>query len=244
LRPTKGADDPVAAPWRSCLFLAIWIAAPVSVFLVKADTFWATRYVAVIWPAFALALCALLGRLPTAPVRAYAVVLLLAVNVAQCVARLVLVTEPPIDWMVADLRTSQTSGGRRTLAVFPDAPPHSYGYTGGTLDGHVGKYYYAIAAGPIFTPRESYDLPLSARVDFPTASEFSPIFAQVRDDPALRSLIVWEQLPPNAPLATPDTTAERLGPGWRLSDERTFEIWQQWVWSHEYSLRRRQYTRE
>lgn len=68
---------------------------------------WMPRYLGFVWPAFAIALCVLLMRLPARPLRAAALGLLVAVNLAQFSARVWGGSEPPTDRLTADIAAAQ-----------------------------------------------------------------------------------------------------------------------------------------
>ncbi|MCS7033006.1 MAG: hypothetical protein NZ561_03315 [Phycisphaerae bacterium] len=68
---------------------------------------WMPRYLGVLWPAFAIALCALILRLPTRPLRGGVIALLLAVNVVQFAVRVWGGSEPPTDRIARDIIHSQ-----------------------------------------------------------------------------------------------------------------------------------------
>src|SRR5262249_27349789 len=54
----------------------------------KWSSIWQPRYLGMLWPAVAIAACAVLMRLPTRPLRWSAIGLLLAMNIAQATARI------------------------------------------------------------------------------------------------------------------------------------------------------------
>lgn len=68
---------------------------------------WMPRYLGFVWPAFAIALCVLLMRLPTRPLRAAAVTLLVGVNLVQFSFRVWGGSEPPTDRLTADIAHAQ-----------------------------------------------------------------------------------------------------------------------------------------
>jgi hypothetical protein len=89
---------------------------------------WIPRYIAVVWPAFAIALAALYTRLPTRAFQWLAIGLYLAINLQVASIRIFGDTEPPIDRIVADLLNSDVtrfeSLDSTALAVANEDPTH------------------------------------------------------------------------------------------------------------------------
>src|SRR5436305_10997237 len=100
------------------------------------------RYIAFGWPAFAIAICALIMRLPTRPVRWLAIVLLLGVNLAQAWGRMFAGSEPPIDHIMHDLWAAQESND--TVRTYVQPGGSSNHPAGGNIQNNPGRYYLPI----------------------------------------------------------------------------------------------------
>ena len=103
---------------------------------------WMPRYVAIVFPAFAIAVAALLMRLPTRPLRGLAVAVLLGANLTNAFARMHCGSEPPVDRMAADIAAAETRGPIRT---FIDEPYYGAHPGTGTLYTAQGRYYLCMA---------------------------------------------------------------------------------------------------
>jgi 4-amino-4-deoxy-L-arabinose transferase-like glycosyltransferase len=233
-----------AGPRRSMVHgrpVAIWLIMPLIAFAIAGPRLWVARYLAVVWPAFAIVLCAGLLRLPWTALRIYAISLLLAVNLANSIAMITARSEPPVDLMIADLVASNESGGR-TAAWFapPDAIAVSYSHGGGTIYNHVGKYYYSITGDRVIDPDTFYRFPLSAIVPIRGGAEPGPISAAARADSKLRRLIVWDQVEAPSP-GKPLT--ERLADDWQLVRDDRFAVRSVFTWARLYTARRREWAR-
>ena len=68
---------------------------------------WMPRYLGFVWPAFAIALCVLLLRLPTRPIRWGAIAVLIGVNLVQFSVRVWGGSEPRTDLLTADIARTQ-----------------------------------------------------------------------------------------------------------------------------------------
>jgi 4-amino-4-deoxy-L-arabinose transferase-like glycosyltransferase len=239
LRKRSGRAAPDTAPdiWP----LAAWLIVPLIAFGIAGDRLWVPRYLAIVWPAFALAVCPNLARLPWPPLRTYAFTVLFGVNLALAVCLVVVPTEPPVDRMIDDLLAADADPARATAAFFPspDAAFSSFGHGGGSVHNHVGKYYFALKSRPI-APDSFYNLALGSITRIRSAAGPGPIAAAVRAQPVLRRLIVWDQLEATAP-GRP--LAEQLAGRWRLVREDRFTVRYLFTWSTMYTARRREWQR-
>jgi hypothetical protein len=106
-----------STPWRRVAALAQFLAVAAivlglcalleSMFTDDPDrSWWLPRYMGVIWPAFAIGLCALLARLPSRALRWTAFGILLGVNLSHAGERILDGTEMPIDRLARDLVNS------------------------------------------------------------------------------------------------------------------------------------------
>ncbi len=168
---------------------------------------WMPRYLGAIWPAFAIAICALLMRLPTRILRVVAVCLLIGVNVAQACGRMFAGTEPPVDIMIAEVFASQepgTLGGpatRSNFRTYIEKPTIVSTHPAGTWVDLTGpnpasKYYAALIRGKAFDPQVWRNIPLASYVAN-IYSDTSPrtISAHVKQYPYLEHITVWDRFP-------------------------------------------------
>jgi 4-amino-4-deoxy-L-arabinose transferase-like glycosyltransferase len=219
--------------WGAFVVLT-WVALPLAGFLVVRGWLWSARYLAVLWPAFAIGVCWLLLQIPWSAVRCYAVGLLLALNLANTVARVALQTEPPVRRMAADL--SRDLDDPATAAYFWPFEP-SYGPGGGSIQNHTGKYYLSLRRGVFLTPREFYRLPLDSYLPVRTGFGASQIAAELRVETGVTRLIVWER-------GTGDEgLGQRLGQIWRIVGDERFHVRHSWTWSELRGVRRREFVR-
>jgi 4-amino-4-deoxy-L-arabinose transferase-like glycosyltransferase len=229
---------------------------------------WVTRYMAVVWPALAIAACALLLRLPGWPLRAAAIALLLGVNLVNGLARFVVRTEAPLARMAADVVAAQNvNGPRRTLVS-----PVNGGIFSGTILEPAGRYYLSQAAGMRVRPREFLVDNFNFRADeFLAASKIriqsggSPaqLRALAEADPHVRQIVVWQRstAPPTRGetdelmelLRAPpprgggagdgDATLAALGAGWQRASDEVFPVYSNFTWAFRHRWTRREYVR-
>ena len=168
---------------------------------------WMPRYLGAIWPAFAIAICALLMRLPTRILRVVAVCLLIGVNIAQACGRMFAGTEPPVDKMIAEVFASQepgTPGGPKTRSNFRtyiEKTPIKSTHPAGTwvdLDGAnpASKYYAALIRGKAFDPQVWRNIPLASYVaNIWSDTTARSIAADIKRYPYLEHITVWDRFP-------------------------------------------------
>lgn len=198
---------------------------------------WVPRYLGIVWPAFAIVLCSLLLRLPGRALPIATAGLLLLANVAVSVASVAVATEPPVDRMVSDLRTTDAA-----VRVYLPANPISFPASGGgTVPNGVGRYYLSIARGNPFGPRGFDDVPITDFVPVHYADDPLTIIADLQADPAVRRVIVWESLPSN--VDNNDALLGLLGPGWRRVADELIPVRYHWNWSMLYACGRREYVK-
>jgi hypothetical protein len=201
---------------------------------------WVPRYLGVVWPAVALAVAALLMRLPTRPLRWAAVAFVLAVNLGQFGYRVLGDVEPRVDLITRDIWAAQDTGGPVRTYVRPI--PANYGPSGGGISNFVGRYYLSLARGQHFTPwtmrfsrTESH-----ARVWYVPTAQF--VANDVKRSPNLRRLITWEPIHKDQADA-PSRVLPLLGPGWELVRTDDYPVYLHWNWQYVQTLRRREYSR-
>ncbi len=175
---------------------------------------WLPRYLGIMWPAFAIAVAALVMRLPSRPLRTATVVFLMATNLSIFGLRMTLGSEPPIDKLVADEWASQDRkstvrcydgvesrqyGGDIAVAGTTMAPGH--GPDGIAVDG--GRYYLQILANRTPMSPSLFNLSLGNQIrpenrynlrEFMTPQE---IKADLDSSPQVKTMILWTRIGPN-----------------------------------------------
>jgi hypothetical protein len=208
---------------------------------VERHSIWMPRYLGFICPAVLIAAAALLSRLPFAWLRWSVFGLLLAINLAQAAAHIVVSSEPPLDQVAADAIAGFAPDGA-ALAYTPPTSP-TWGPNGtGSIVNFCGEYYLFLLTNKAVTPQEF-------RVD--RASDFFPlrliadadqIAADVAQQPQARRVMVWDRLEPNEP-PPPEDVLGRLGPTWREESPQLYPVRAFWDWGELYTYRRRVYIR-
>jgi hypothetical protein len=186
-------------------------------FLSKKDSsdvgpIWMPRYLGMIWPAFAIAVCILLMRLPTRALRYIAIAVLLSTNLAQAYGRLT-ASEPRIDLMVEDMyrsgqiprvdgaTTGQDPAGT-SITYIESAPGISnhpaLGIIGnGSSGGMAARYYVSIKRGEGFSPNSFRSINFN-RIDPPVTIHDVPsptsIASAARINSSLERIVVWDRL--------------------------------------------------
>jgi 4-amino-4-deoxy-L-arabinose transferase-like glycosyltransferase len=213
------------------------------------------RYVGFVWVPLCIGLCALYMRLPTRPLRIAAMSILIGVNLLQFRARLFAGTEPPLDRIARDIwqfDTTHHKGDLTGRTYVSDSPLASQsGHPGnGGLHNQQGKYYLGLARGYWFHPTEWKNIRSDQYFDiYPRGGRgaLSPALVanDVRRDPSLRRVIVWETFPrPPAPEPSErNRFLDALGPGWRLVGHEDFPVRFHWNWTDLYTYRRSVYER-
>ena len=209
---------------------------------------WMPRYLGIVWPAFAIAVGALLMRLPTRPIRWAVIALVIALNLTRHVAFIGPVwCEPPAERIAADILAGR--GGT-------DVTTRTYlGIHNRWLTGPADRFftpvlpYYLYALGdstvrPLEYPtRWSGEFPVRILM-FPTNIVAPPDLARA-DAPraSLRRIIIWHEW---APLgnAERDAVLAKIGPDWKLAGEQTWQIYDRWTWKHNFQISRRVYERK
>jgi hypothetical protein len=158
---------------------------------------WMPRWLGMIWPAFAIAVCALVMRLPTWPLRGVAIVLLLGVNTSQALARMFWGAEPRLDMMYAEIKESQPrrDGTEPTFrAYIAQASNMTNHPAGANLTSNQAKYYAALARGESWAPQSYRNASVIGFAVHPITSP-PGIAADVRRSPQLNHVVVWDRLP-------------------------------------------------
>jgi 4-amino-4-deoxy-L-arabinose transferase-like glycosyltransferase len=207
------------------------------------NSLWMPRYIGIAWPAFAIAICALLMRLPTVPIRWMAIAAVLCANLVQHGVRMFVTVEPPTEMIAQDIIDSnQDRAQRRTY----------FGVRGVPLFTHAdrflcpsGLYYLFVLSHTPVTPatyNDTFDEKFQMFNVFPSAEFAVPM--GVSQTPTLRRIVVWDEMDVDpTETSTPDEVLGRLGSGWKLTAERHFRGVDRWTWADRVHARRRVYER-
>jgi hypothetical protein len=200
------------------------------------ESLWVPRYVGFIWPVFAMAVAVLVMRLPTRPVRIFAITFLLGINLTVAGLRIFGQTEPPVDLMARDTIDARDPS-QHTMTRMDIAHGEQYP-GGGNLFSGPGEYYLDMLGGtPVDPPHFKTAIPPRERA---TRGGFSP-FGPIQIPSAIDRLIVWNQYEPN-----PRLPAEELLPrlsGWKLISDSQYQARDCWIWADIATYRRREYVR-
>lgn len=210
---------------------------------------WMPRYLGVVWPAVAIASAVLLLRVPTRPLRWGLVALFVGINLAQFHGR-VTASEPPTDLFAAAVARSyepDTTFRAYTRLFFRGR--HAPGE--GLWDSPSMRYYLTLLGKRPIWPQgfrdwNPNDGPVYDTWNFPgrTRRSFEQfILRDVRRNPRLQEIEVWQTLEPNEVDLT-DRLLEQLGNEWERIGERRFIARDHWTWMHYYDVRQRTYRRK
>jgi hypothetical protein len=204
---------------------------------------WMPRYLGFVWPAFAIAVCSLLMRLPFRPLRWSAIGLLIVVNLSQHWARVFAGSEPPIDVMAHDVVISQPPSDSRCYFDFTFKGPEP---GEGSLFTYCGRYYLHIFSGK---PIEPYELlrGYESKFEIWTPRMIPPfemfVVNTVQDAPKLKQIIVWDSLRTDE-VRTTDQITDKLADQWKLVNSNEFHLRDHWTWRDLITARRRVYQRK
>jgi hypothetical protein len=203
---------------------------------------WMPRYLGFIAPPLTIAAAALLLRLPFAALRWSMIGLLVAVNLAQAGAHLLVNSEPVVDKMAADVIRSMRSDGA-VLAFTPNTSPEFGPNTAGSIVDYVGSYYLLIQGDQKITPIE-FIRRQAIRDLFPLRleSDAATVFYAAKDEPRARTLLVWDGIDSGQHPGEEDILP-RLGGDWRLASVQLYPVRMFLDWGTLYTNRRRVYVR-
>ena len=202
---------------------------------------WVPRYVGVIWPALGLAMAALFMRLPTRPLRWGAIALLLGVNLANSLGRIVLNTERPTDLMAGDIVAGDGEGSAIRTFLSNAA----------IMDNFPGRYYLCLASGQQFKPMEFKNrFAAVSGIQVRDGANARTIRAELDRAAAgghsLDRIIVWHIRgvdPPDLPTDADDEILKALGPSWRRAAPQMLYVWTHMLWARAAPCRRVEYFR-
>lgn len=197
---------------------------------------WVPRYIGFIWPAAAVAMAALIMRLPTRPVRALAISLFLGLNLTVAGFRILGQTEPPVDQMASDSIAGATPA-THTFTVMNIYRGMQYP-GGGNLLTAPGQYYLDLLQNTVTTPVE-FKKQNAIRTRFRLF--YFPRVSSSEVPAAATSIIIWNQSDPAQHLSDEDQV-QRL-PGWKLANETNYIARDCWLLADKATYRRREYVR-
>jgi 4-amino-4-deoxy-L-arabinose transferase-like glycosyltransferase len=201
---------------------------------------WGARYMGIVWPAGAIAVCAMLLSLRVPWVRYSAIGLLLAVNCAQSIGLVTASTDAPADRIVHDIWAARDPAG--TLRAYvPENPPDPE-LLGGSAFVGPGKYYYCLESGVALGPDHWFDKTFEECVPVHSPKGEAAIVTDVQQSSRLRTVIVWDCFV-GKPGADADQLSTRLGSTWKKTSESLFPVRYCWNWANIYVCRRRTYTK-
>ncbi len=223
---------------------------------------WIPRYLGIIWPAFAVALCALVMRLPTPALRWIAVCILIGVNMTQAWGRMFAGSEPRVDLIVADVvagdKVDDAIAHRQSPAVrlrtYVEHTERGYGPetahpSGGTVFNRAGKYYASIYTGYLYPARGPRQLLNAPVTDCLKSGQVHGYFsaASVASDARsvpLDKVIVWDHVLRPRESTAKDNVLVALGENWKkVGQDEIYPVRYHWNWSEILIWRRRTYDR-
>jgi hypothetical protein len=204
---------------------------------------WMPRYLGFVWPAFAIAACVLIRRLPLAPVRALVIAAIVVVNLGVFYHRVNL-GEPRTDLIGRDYRVARDSDQVRLFARAEEnrwrgAPG------GGSMMSMPAVYYVSLethqptsSAGAIGMMRRGLDLdPLGGDVA-------NGIRARLNRDPKCNEFFLWIERRVDDERNIAQWVADTIDPEWSATEQpRNWMIYDHWTWRKLYRLERHHWKR-
>jgi hypothetical protein len=202
---------------------------------------WVPRYLGFIWPAMAMAVAALLMRLPTIYVRGAAIVVLLGVNAAFGIARFAVTTEPPAEQIARDVLDAQPpNAATRTYTAIPPGSPDP---GRGSLMMLPGRYYLYMLSGRRPDSPQEFRM-LGGPVPFVLRNYGGErAVDELRRSPKLTRIVLWENYSFDADHKEPDPLHGKLPAGWHLVSDRWYPVWTFWEWQQQWNYRRTEYAK-
>jgi hypothetical protein len=218
----------------------------------KWSSIWQPRYLGMIWPAVAIAVCALLMRLPTRALRWSAIGVLLALNVGQATVRIFAGTEPPADRMAADVAAAQ-GGNSDTRTWLNEILQVAVGDRMSNQAAQV-RYYLGQISPHRPHPQDFRELPFA-----PSGKVWEPwkltlwydepprnIAREVQAASQIKRIVVWDILLARGGALAPSDSEELLrllGDDWQRKSEQIYPVRLHWTWSELVTWRRREYVK-
>jgi hypothetical protein len=208
---------------------------------------WIPRYLGIIWPAVAIAAATLLVRLPTRPLRVFAIAFLVIANLVQFANR-VTASEPPTDQLAREVLASQGKDSPQRTYVQPrfGAWDNTFEPGRGWYDTISFRYYLAELTGLQTTPLEvrrggpAYQKNIAPWL-YPSPMS---VATNVSRSPQVGRVVTWERIDRGkADLNATDALKSLLGTQWKRIDQRVIVARDHWSWQELYTLRRREYVR-
>ncbi|MEX1088278.1 MAG: glycosyltransferase family 39 protein [Phycisphaeraceae bacterium] len=206
---------------------------------------WMPRYLGIVWPAVAVAVGALIMRLPSWPLRTVAIVFVLGANLTNGLARLIVNPEPPHHLFARDIVAAHDAADtlRLGLQTLDRSSEHGWWWR----DAEDLDYYVCITAGIKPSPedfrvkrpfRRTYHFPLR-----PTA----PLALGNRAARAkgVQRVILWQRFASGHQFDPEerDVLLAALGKDWRRVDNQSFATYQFWTWRSGPVFQRLEYER-
>ncbi len=195
---------------------------------------WVPRYVGFIWPMLAVAVAALVMRLPTIAFRTAVIVFLLGLNLGIGSFRIFGQTEPPVDRMAADAFDAENPANHTFLWTHLK---RGNDYPGGAnLYSEPAEYYLELLQSKPTDPV----LFMTALRNRQSKNPGLRSMPWDRDLPsAANTIIIWSQYDPTGP------TADLAPPsGWTLQSDTWYQARDYWIWRDLDRYRRQVYVRE
>ena len=200
---------------------------------------WMPRYLGIIWPAVALAICIAVSRLPGRPLRWVVFAAVIAANLAQYGARIVLDNEPRIDLVAADI---VRGNGNPLVRVYVNGGRGGSSPAMASINGRVGQYYLALGSGVEAPPDRGRGWWANDGV-YNRLGSPRTMGQDVQSRPTVKTVVIWEKLG-NSQGTSPAVFEAALGPKWKLTDQWEQTIRRHWNWQDIDSLRRLAFTRQ
>jgi len=210
------------------------------------------RYMGIVMPAVWLAVAALVMRLPFRITRVLAVAILVAVNLTNSAMRVFGDTEVRLDQVYADFWQSRAETSTRTYEALHES---FFNLLDNQFLRPAGAYY-AWLASRLETSPELVRIGKSWPFEYgPMMQRFRQdtlvrpyvdadrIAADLKSEPMVWRLIVWDFQQPSQTLVGKDDIAEKLGAGWNLKQSQSSVFRRYWTWEEVFWIRRREYQK-
>ena len=198
---------------------------------------WIARYLGVAWIPLVIVVCASLMQIRPVSARSGAIVLLLLVNTAQCLALVTVSSEPPVDRIAADVVNAARSGGPFETFVPADAPS-SQGTGGGDITGTVGRYYLAFLTRNKLGPRGFSESALEDYCTIHLYTDPGEVRAALNKPPQPRRVVVWQWATNRS-----SAPALNLGPSWYVVSDQWIPVRSHWSWRTLFEYHRIEFSK-